>query len=281
LTPTPEQNAPEERAGPRISVVIVSFHRIEQLRAGLQSLGTEHQVVVVDNGSSGVAEVAMEFPHVRWSRLPKNFGLTKSLNIGIRASEGEHILLLHDDVLITADAVSQLADYLDAHSDAGAVCPLLTDASGSPGPQVSPAPSASDPDPALAAPPAGSETSAACVSGAAIMFRSFFLRAIRQIDERYGNFGSSFELCWQVRRASKKLVVLHSVTAIHEISASPMSRGALAGDRAAGIAAYLGKHEGFAGGLLYRIKTALAALFTLRFSVLAGVLSGQKIDGTG
>ena len=49
-----------------------------------------------------------------------------------------------------------------------------------------------------------------CVSGAAIMFRAFFLRALRHIDERYGTYGSSIEICAQMRRAAKKIVILHS-----------------------------------------------------------------------
>jgi len=77
------------------------------------------------------------------------------------------------------------------------------------------------------------------------------------------------------------VVILHSVTAIHEESASPMGKSALAGDRVAGTAVFLGKHHGFAHGLIYRVKTALTALITLRFSVLSAALSGQKIDGTG
>ena len=113
------------------------------------------------------------------------------------------------------------------------------------------------------------------------MFRTFFLRALRHIDERYGNYGSAIELGAQVRRAAKKLVILPAITAIHESLESPMSQGALRGDRAAGTAAFLGKHHGFASSLVYRLKTALIALVSFRFSVLAGVVSGQKIDGTG
>jgi GT2 family glycosyltransferase len=295
----PIAQAPE-RVTPRISVVIVSFNRIDQLRENLHALGiapgaaaaggqgtaaagrSDHQIVVVDNGSSsGIADLNADFQVVRWSRLPKNFGLTKALNIGIRASEGEYILLLHDDVRITGETVSKLADYLETHPDAGAVCPLLTDASGNPVAQLRDLPGPSNSDPALRIPPDGEETSVECVSGAAIMFRSFYLRGLRQIDERYGNYGSAIELCQQVRRSARKLVILHSVTAIHENSASPMPKSALAGDRASGTAAFLGKHHGFASGLIFRIKTALAALLTLRFSVLAGAISGQKIDGTG
>jgi GT2 family glycosyltransferase len=146
-------------------------------------------------------------------------------------------------------------------------------------------PSPSDPDPALGLPdvplPAsGEETTAECVSGA-LMFRAFFLRALRHVDERYGNYGSGIELCAQLRRAAKKLVILHSVTAIHESMASPAPAGALEGDRVAGTAVFLGKHHGLASGLIYRLKTGVAALFTFRFSVLSGAISGQKIDGTG
>jgi N-acetylglucosaminyl-diphospho-decaprenol L-rhamnosyltransferase len=278
---TPQAETPE-RQTPRISVVIVSFNRVDSLRESLKALGADHQIVVVDNGSwDGAETISEEFPNLRFSRLPKNFGLTKALNIGLRAAEGEYILCLHDDVRITGEAVTRLADFLEARADAGAVCPLLTDAAGNPVPQVRALPTASDPDPGLRLPESAEEITVECVSGAAIMFRSFFLRALRNVDERYGTYGSSIEICAQMRRASKKVVILHSVTAIHESMASPAPPGALEGDRAAGTAVFLGKHHGFATGLIYRLKTGVVALFTFRFSVLSGAISGQKIDGTG
>jgi N-acetylglucosaminyl-diphospho-decaprenol L-rhamnosyltransferase len=278
---TPQAEVPE-RQTPRISVVIVSFNRVDRLRENLKALGADHQIVVVDNGSwDGAETINEEFPALRFSRLPKNFGLTKALNIGLRSAEGEYILCLHDDVRITGEAVTRLADFLEARTDTGAVCPLLTDASGNPIPQVRALPTPSGPDPALQLPEGGEETTVECTSGAAIMFRSFFLRALRHVDERYGTYGSSIEICAQMRRAAKKVVILHSVTAIHESMVSPAPSGALEGDRAAGTAVFLGKHHGLASALIYRLKTALGALFTFRFSVLAGAISGQKIDGTG
>jgi N-acetylglucosaminyl-diphospho-decaprenol L-rhamnosyltransferase len=245
-------------------------------------LGGDHQIVIVDNGSSdGAGTLGDEFPSVRFSRLPKNFGLTKALNVGVRSAEGEYILCLHDDTLITGESVTRLADFLESRPDVGAVSPLLMDEAGNPVPQVRSLPTPADPDPALRLPPAGEEIIVECVSGGAIMFRTFFLRALRHIDERYGTYGSAIELCAQVRRAAKKLVILPAVTAIHESLESPMSPGALQGDRAAGTAAFLGKHHGLVSSLVYRLKTALIALVSFRFSVLAGVISGQKIDGTG
>ena len=282
---TPSAAVPEPQP-PRVSVVIVSFNRVESLRQSLQMLGDTHRIIVVDNGSRDGAEaLSDEFPAVRFSRLPKNFGLTKALNIGLRSVEGEFILCLHDDTLISGEAVMRLADFLESRPEVGAVCPLLTDDSGNPVPQARALPTPGNPDPSLNLPAAreenGEETVVECVSGAAIMFRAFFLRALRQVDERYGTYGSGIELCAQIRRAAKKIVILRTVTAIHEGLDSPMPRGALEGDRAAGTAAFLGKHHGFVSGLIYRLKTALLALVTFRFSVLMGVLSGQKIDGTG
>ncbi len=244
-------------------------------------LGDAFQVIVVDSGSTdGAATLDQEFPKVRYSRLPKNFGLTKALNIGLRSIEGEYILCLHDDARIAAEAVTQLADFLESRPEVGAVCPLLTDISGDPIPQVRALPTPADPDPALSLPGEAGEIVTGCVSGAAIMFRAFFLRALRQVDERYGTYGSAIEICAQVKRAGKKIVVLKNAAAIHESLPSPIPDGMLEGDRAAGTAAFLGKHYGFLASLIYRIKTALAALFTFRFSVLGGVLTGQKIDGS-
>jgi GT2 family glycosyltransferase len=278
---TPQADLPE-RQTPRISVVIVSFNRADQLRGNLGALGTDHQIIVVDNGSvDGADTINEEFPYLRFSRLPKNFGLTKALNIGLRTAEGEYILCLHDDVRISAETVTRLADFLESHPDVGGVCPLLTDAEGNPVPQVRALPKPSDPDPELRAAGDGEEIAVECVSGAALMFRSFFLRALRHVDERYGTYGSAIELCAQIRRAAKKTVILHSVTAIHESSVSPAPPDLLAGDRVAGTAAFLGKHHGFVSALIYRVKTALAALVTFRFAVLGSAVSGQKIDGTG
>lgn len=281
----------------KISVVIVSFLRAEQLRRSLAALCPSAaaaspapaaaaspssapaaaappalQIVVVDNGSrQALAGLDDEFPEVRFNRLPRNFGLTRALNIGIRASDGDYVLLMHDDVRISAASVLALAEFLEARPDVGAVCPKLN------GPQVRPLPTASSPDPALAPAPDADEAVAECVSGAAIMVRAAFLRSMGHIDERYGNYGSDLEICARLRSAGRKLVVLGRVTAEHDASPSPMPAKHLEGDRAAGTAAYLGKHCGFLAGLLYRLKTSLVALATFRFTVLAA----RKIDGWG
>jgi hypothetical protein len=278
---TPEIEVAEKQTK-RVSVVIISLNRVESLRRSLALLGEAHQVIVVDNGSrDGSAVAGDDFPGVRSMRLPKNFGSTKALNIGLRTADGEYILLLHDDARISGESVERLADFLETHPDAGAVCPLLTDDAGNAVPQMLALPTPSETDPPLRIPPVGEdEIRTECVAGAAIMFRSFFIRALRQIDERYGDYGGSIELCAQIGRASKKIVVLRNVAAVHEGLKSPVPASMLESDRVAGTAVFLAKHYGFGSSLLYRLKTALGALFTFKFSLLSAAVGGQKIDGT-
>ncbi len=263
-----------------MSVVIVSFNRAGELRKSLTALGDEHQVLVVDNGSSDdTPALEAEFPSSRFVRLPKNFGYTKALNIGVRAAEGTYILWLHDDAVISGAAVTKLADLLEERGDVGAVCPLLTDEGGRRAPQVRPLPTPSNTDPALQPASGEGEIVAECVSGAAILFRAYFLRALRQVDERYGNYGPEIEMSQQVKKSGKKLVILSNVTALHFAKPSPMKKGALDGDRAVGTAAFLSRNYGFLSGILYRLKMGLAGIFTLRFGLVAGALGDVKIDG--
>jgi GT2 family glycosyltransferase len=217
------------------------------------------------------------FPGVRFIRLPRNFGLTKALNLGLRAAEADLVFFLSPDIEITPGSITLLADTLETQLSTGAVCPVLLDTAGNPVPQISDLPSPSDPDPELR--PGKPGESAVCVSGLAILFRSFFLRALRKIDECYGDYGSSIELCQQVRRANKTILIHPTATAIVHGRAAPLT-GAQQADREIGIARFLRKHVGFVSGLTYQLGRALAALFSLRLAKFAALVSQKKIDGT-
>ena len=275
---TPEQAPPPIKT----SVVVVSHNRAALLRKCLEALERAEerdtiQVLVVENGSTdGSAQMESEFPKVRFVRLPRNFGLTKALNIGVRASAGDYVLLLHDDTEVAADAVRLLAAALDASPEAYAVCPLLVTPSGAPAPQLSSLPAGGAWRPAETAPAAYAVEYAA---GAALMLRAFFLKALRQIDERYGQFGSDAELAWQLNRSGKKTLLIAAARVLHHGRSgrdSPVRRA----DWAIGRAAYRGKYHGLAAGLMARAGAALSALAGLRLGELKHLLAGQRIDGS-
>ena len=52
--------------------------------------------------------------------------------------------------------------------------------------------------------------------GAALMLRVYFIKAIRQIDERYGQFGSDADLAAEIRRASRKILLVPAARVRHE-----------------------------------------------------------------
>jgi GT2 family glycosyltransferase len=279
---TPQQNPEQEKQPPRVSAVVVSRNRAELLRRCLESLeqseGRETlQIVVVDNGSAdGSAQLDGDFPQAQFIRLPKNFGLTKAMNIGWRAADAEYVFFLHDDTEVEPGAAIRLAETLDANPDAAAVCPLLVMDDGQPAPQLGTLP----PDGQWrAAEPSGSQPEPVVYPrGAALMMRVHVIRAVRQIDERYGQFGGDADLAVQILRASKKILLAPAVRVRHHgrTAYSAIERA----DFLLGRAVFLGKYRGFGAGLWARLAAVVGPLLSFRFGELRYTLAGQKIDGT-
>jgi N-acetylglucosaminyl-diphospho-decaprenol L-rhamnosyltransferase len=280
LTPPPDSE--QEKIPPRVSVVVVSRNRAELLRACLQSIEASRQrerlqVIVVDNGSTdGAARLDDEFPDTQFIRLPKNFGLTKALNLGWRAADAEYVLFLHDDTRVEPETIATLADVLDTNLEAAAVCPLLVDDSGRPAPQIGALPPTGEWRPAE---PAGPEPFAVQYArGAAILARVFFIKAIRQIDARYGQFGSDADLAAEIRRASRKILLSPAARVWHRgrTGYSAIERADFLQSRAV----FLGKYYGLWAGLKARLASVLGPLLGFRLGELRYTISGQKIDGT-
>jgi GT2 family glycosyltransferase len=278
LTPPNQEPAPP----PRVSVVVVSRNRADLLRACLESLeksqGRESlQIIVIDNGSTdGSGQMESEFPNTRFLRLPKNFGLTRALNIGWRAAEAEYVLFLHEDTELEPDAVGRLATVLDERVEAAAVCPLLVDEEGKPAPQLGSLPPDGEYAPAE---PAGSEPFAVTYPrGAALMVRAFVIKSIRQIDERYGQFGADADLAAHIRRGGKKILLVPEARARHQGGGDyDVLRRA---DLLLGRAAFIGKYLGFGAGLKATLGSILGPLVSFRWGELRYTIAGQKIDGT-
>ncbi len=105
-------------AGILVSVVIPTFNRVEALRRTLASLCDQalsverYEVIVVDDGSSdGTEKIAAEpfhFP-LRYNRQ-SNRGATAARNAGALAARGEVLVFLDDDIAVSRETLSSLAE---------------------------------------------------------------------------------------------------------------------------------------------------------------------------
>jgi GT2 family glycosyltransferase len=301
---TPQSQGP---AQPRISALVLSYNTAGSLRRCLTALDQsapreQLQIIVMENGSQDESpRLDVEFPNVTFMKLPRNFGATKALNIGMRTAAGEYIFFLAPEIEVKPDTAAALAARLDSDETAAAVCPLLVTASGDPAPESwrLPAPDLlsivwRNPE-ALPEVPVDLSTDAAPVQypgRRAIMARKFFVKALNYFDERYGEFGWELELAHQIRRSQRRILLLPGVRAIahdpEDLALSSSQRALLSADRAIGAAAFAGKHYGFMTGLKLRLGAILITLGQMlamqdpgfQFNRLTALLSGQKIDGS-
>jgi len=119
---------------PRVSVLIVSRHRLERLRGCLRSVAAQEfndrEVVVLANGCDETAAlVRAEFPDVRLCVEPENRGSAPGRNRVVREARGDYLLFLDDDGEIRApDTLGRLVGALDARPGVAVASMALYDA---------------------------------------------------------------------------------------------------------------------------------------------------------
>ena len=106
--------------GRDVSVVLITFNSAAYLPRCLDGLAAQQdvslQLIVIDNDSrdESVDIVRRRFPAAVVIRNDSNRGFAAAANQGIRASNGELILLLNPDVFLEPSYVARVADRLTA-----------------------------------------------------------------------------------------------------------------------------------------------------------------------
>jgi GT2 family glycosyltransferase len=111
----------------KLSIVILCWNDLQVIVNCLQSIytsthSTEFEVIVSDNGSSdGCVEfIRKRFPRVHVIENGTNLRFAKANNVGIRASNGEYVLILNPDTIIHDGTLDKLVMFADQHAEAGA-----------------------------------------------------------------------------------------------------------------------------------------------------------------
>ena len=129
----------------QLSVVIPVYgesglvrHCLRSVFDTLDELELDGEVVVVDDASpdDAASVVAKEFPGAQLLENEQNLGFARSVNRGTRASQGELVLWLNSDTVLSADSLEAMLEYLAEHPERGAVAPRLVDARGNTQPSL-------------------------------------------------------------------------------------------------------------------------------------------------
>ena len=117
----------------KTTVIIPNFNGMKFLPDCIEALekqsAKDFAVLVVDNGSSdGSVEwlKAREVPHIA---LPENLGFDGGVNVGIRATDTEYVLLLNNDTIPEPDFVRELEAAIEKSPEIFAVSAMMIIAS--------------------------------------------------------------------------------------------------------------------------------------------------------
>ena len=90
------------------------------------------EVIVVDNNSSdGSSEMLKkEFPQVKYLNNIENTGFSKANNKGVALAQGNYVLILNPDTVISETTLSEMVHFSESRTDFGAAGVQFVDGSG-------------------------------------------------------------------------------------------------------------------------------------------------------
>jgi GT2 family glycosyltransferase/glycosyltransferase involved in cell wall biosynthesis len=119
---------------PKISVIVVTYNKLEYSRICLESIvkNTEYpnyELIIVDNASiDGSVEFIKEFKikhkNITFIQNDKNLGFAVANNMGANSSEGDYLVFLNNDTIVTPGWLHRLLLHLYKNPSAGMVGPV-------------------------------------------------------------------------------------------------------------------------------------------------------------
>lgn len=205
---------------------------IECLEA-IHKFTTDYQIIWIDNGSE-IGElnrvkgfIQAKGIHYRLIRNDRNEGFIRGTNQGISASTSEHMVLMNNDVVVTAGWLDKMLDFQRSHPRTG-VIGVVTDTGtiqSYNSPKVRPLTGYKDGDPAEYhnALPSGlhREITASCVPFSCVLLNKRMVQQVGLLDDDFSpGYGDDDDLCDRARLAGWKTVILLNVFCYHKHGAT-------------------------------------------------------------
>lgn len=103
---------------PELSIILVSYNTAKLITTALQSVydqtkNTSFEIIVVDNASQddSLKVIAATFPQVKLIDSGANLGFAGGVQIGVKNSQGNYLLLLNPDTKILDGAIDKLMAF--------------------------------------------------------------------------------------------------------------------------------------------------------------------------
>ncbi len=120
-----------------LSVIIVNYNTTEHLKNCLNSIyrytkRINFEVIVVDNNSSdkAIKKFPNEFSETTFIFNKSNCGFGEGCNVGSAVASGKYLAFVNPDIKFESDCLSDMFNFMENKSDAGACSPLLKDFEG-------------------------------------------------------------------------------------------------------------------------------------------------------
>lgn len=250
------------------------------LKAAESAAVTGTRFTLMDNGSTDGTEEAVRREHPAWEIVvaSENPGYGAALNRAFRRASPRAYLALNSDILLHAETIRVLMDFLERHPDCGLVGPALCYPDGRPQPSAKRSPSLpfalaeslelhrlfprnrslrrfyyADQD--LADRPWVD-----AVSGAAMLIRGEAFRDIGGFDEGFRMYFEETDLCLRLRAAGYRVAFCPQASAIHWHGASSIQTTVRQVEYYLSYVRFFRKHHGAAAARLLAAAVTLSTL---------------------
>ncbi|OGS22108.1 MAG: hypothetical protein A3J83_03820 [Elusimicrobia bacterium RIFOXYA2_FULL_40_6] len=124
-----EKNKVEEKKK-LTSIIMLTYNQLKHTKACIESLkkytDRSYELIIVDNGSTDGTPKYLKSIKGKSIKLilnNSNLAFAKGCNQGIRIAKGDYILLLNNDILLTAGWLGKMIDCLESDKSIGMVGP--------------------------------------------------------------------------------------------------------------------------------------------------------------
>jgi GT2 family glycosyltransferase/glycosyltransferase involved in cell wall biosynthesis len=214
----------EERSGEIVDIIVPVYNSPEWVRACLRSLlcNTDwpYRLIVVDDGSDSYTrnELSTLVAEHKSSLLianETNLGFVRSCNIGMRSSDGLHVVLLNSDAIVPPGWLSRLVRCAEADPSIGIVNPLSNEAANISIP-LAPGCNFLGMDEGLQRSGKVSYPDIVTAIGFCLLLRRRMLENIGLFDEVYGmGYCEETDLCLRAMKAGWRVVACDNVYVFH------------------------------------------------------------------